>query len=306
MMLSRFIHNAFVECVYGLFLPKTPAHTIPDRAVLKIRTFGRSLLRIRTTLYRAWRLLGTAISFGAFGLGGLIVGLVLSPALYLFIWDRGRRKKLARATIQRLFRAFVSVMAGVGVLEWRVLGLENYDCSEASLIIANHPSLIDVVFLLAFFPRTTCIVKSRLFRNPSMAPLLRAAEFIPNSSPLETLQRSIDGISAGDSLIMFPEGTRTRPGQVIKFRPGAAAIALRTRCPVIPVLISCDPTTLTKGEPWYHIPSQRVQITLDIQPPIHPVAFVRDSANKRDATAALTHCLEEYFRTKLDVFQANQ
>lgn len=250
-------------------------------------------------LDRTWRLVGTAVSFAAFGVGGLLSGLVFFPALHLVTRDRSRRKRYARAAIRRLFRAFVALMAGLGVLRWRTSGIETIEPGRPCLIIANHPSLIDVVFLLAFLPWVGCVVKSSLWRNPSMGPMLHAAGYISNRTPLETLQDCISAIAAGDSLVLFPEGTRTRPGQPIHFTPGAAAIALRARCPVVPVLISCRPATLAKGEPWYRIPRSRVNVSIDVQPALDVDDFLMENNNLRDATRRLNRYLEDYFRARV-------
>lgn len=251
-------------------------------------------------LNRTWRLIGTGLSFAVFGLGGTVLGVVFFPLLLLVIRDHERRKRYARVAVNRLFKVFVYLMATLGVLRWRVSGMHTFDSSRPSLIIANHPSLIDVVFLLAFFPGVNCVVKSSLWRNPSMGFTLRAAGYISNRTPLETLQDCIAGISSGDSLILFPEGTRTTPDQRISFSPGAAAIAVRAKCPVIPVLIACEPTTLTKGEPWYRIPERRVLITLDVQAAIETDIFTRESKNLREATKRLNTHLEQYFRSRVD------
>jgi 1-acyl-sn-glycerol-3-phosphate acyltransferase len=257
-------------------------------------------LAIWRLLDRIWRLIGTGLSFAVFGLGGAVAGLIFFPALLLLVRNPEKRKRLGRAAINRLFNVFVHFMAAVGVLRWQLGGMHAVDPSRPSLIIANHPSLIDVVFLLAFFPGVNCVIKSSLWRNPSMGPMLRAAGYISNRTPLETLQACIEAIASGDSLILFPEGTRTRPDQPVSFTPGAAAIAVRAACPVIPVLISCEPTTLTKGEPWYHIPARRVLVRIEVGEAIDSGSFLRESRNPRDATDRFNAYLQQHFRSRME------
>ena len=65
-------------------------------------------------------------------------------------------------------------------------------------------------------------------------------------------------------MIIFPEGTRTRPNEPMVFHRGAANVALRAAAVVTPVYIRCEPTTLTKSEPWYRIPARRPHFSLSV------------------------------------------
>ena len=130
------------------------------------------------------------------------------------------------------------------------------------LIVANHPSLIDVVFLLAFTRGANCVVKQALWRNPLTRSAVTLAEFITNHPTAAMIETSAAALRSGETLIMFPEGTRTTPGKTPVFHRGAANVALRAARIVTPVYIRCEPTTLTKAEPWYRIPLRRPRFSL--------------------------------------------
>src|SRR5215467_512324 len=110
---------------------------------------------------RYWRIFGTGLGFVAIGIGGMFV----FPALNILIWNRQRRTAVARYVIQLTFRSMVGLMRLLGVFRYEIIGLERLD-REGLLILANHPTLIDIVFLMAFVKRAVCIVKSRLWRHP--------------------------------------------------------------------------------------------------------------------------------------------
>jgi 1-acyl-sn-glycerol-3-phosphate acyltransferase len=76
---------------------------------------------------------------------------------------------------------------------------------------------------------------------------------------------------------MFPEGTRTTPGQPPLFHRGAAAIALRGARVITPVFITVTPSTLTKAEPWYRIPDRRFEVCLRVGTDIDPAPFNADA-----------------------------
>jgi 1-acyl-sn-glycerol-3-phosphate acyltransferase len=88
------------------------------------------------------------------------------------------------------------------------------------------------------------------------------SEYITNESAAAMIEGGVKALREGETLVMFPEGTRTKPHQRCIFHRGAANIALRAARVVTPVYIRCEPTTLTKGEPWYHIPRRRIRMTL--------------------------------------------
>lgn len=219
-----------------------------------------------------WRLVFTAVSFILFGLGGLVLRLLIFPALGLLPANPERKRRRARAVISYAFRGFVEFMRFTGVLTYSVKGVERLGQS-GQMVIANHPSLIDVVVLIAFIRDANCIVKKKLWQNPFMRGPIRAAGYISNDGSIEMLEAAVQALQEGQTLIVFPEGTRTTPGQPPSFHRGAAAIALRGAQMITPVRIAVTPTTLTKAEPWYSIPSRRIHFSLDVGEKIDPCNF---------------------------------
>lgn len=207
------------------------------------------------------RLPATGLCFAVFGVAALILGLLVLPLLELLDRDGERRRHRARAVIAAAMRAFIHFMRGVGVLRFSFEGCERLG-RPGQLIVANHPTLIDVLFLLGFTPQATCIVKSSLFSNPFTRGALKAADYIPNAPTDEMILRAEAELRGGQSLVIFPEGTRTVPARALELQRGAANIALRGASELTPVFISCEPPTLSKHEPWYRIPARRARFTL--------------------------------------------
>ena len=86
-----------------------------------------------------------------------------------------------------------------------------------------------------------------------MRGVIKRTGYISNENPQELLDECSQTFKKGNNLIVFPEGTRTEPNSRLKFKRGAANIALRCRVPVTTVLIKMTPATLTKGAPWYKV-----------------------------------------------------
>ncbi|SEN87837.1 MULTISPECIES: 1-acyl-sn-glycerol-3-phosphate acyltransferase [unclassified Pseudomonas] len=219
-----------------------------------------------------WRLIATAASFVLFGLGGLCLRLLVFPLLTWLPGDAQAHRLRARRTVGRLFWFFIRFMARTGVLTYQIDGAEKLG-RPGQMIIANHPSLIDVVFLIGLVRDANCVVKQSLWDNPFTRGPLRSTQYISNDGSMDMLDAASNALQDGQSLIVFPEGTRTRPGQPPAFHRGAAAIALRGAKILTPVTIKVSPTTLTKAEPWYRIPQRRVHFSFRVGADIDPQAF---------------------------------
>jgi 1-acyl-sn-glycerol-3-phosphate acyltransferase len=209
------------------------------------------------------RLPATGLCFAVFGLAAALLGLIVLPVLGLARRDPLRRRHLARAVISAAMRAFVYLMRAVRVLDFTFAGRELLG-QPGQIIVANHPTLIDVIFLLGFTPQATCIVKQPLFANIFTRGALRAADYIPNAPTDEMVLRAERELRAGQTLVIFPEGTRTVRGRALELQRGAANIALRGATALTPVFISCEPPTLSKNEPWYRIPPCRARFALRV------------------------------------------
>lgn len=251
---------------------------------------------MRRRLDRAWRLLGTGFSFVVFGLGGLAVSLLLVPVLRCFPGSADRRAQRVQFCFHHLFRGYVRMMRLLGLLSFRIEGVERLH--GAGLVLANHPSLLDVVFLISLLPNACCVIKGRLTRNFFVRGAVRAAGYIVNESPAVVIEEARRILASGQSLIVFPEGTRTTPSKPLKFRRGAANIAVRTGFDITPVLIYCQPTTLTKNDLWYEIPPEPVRFRILVRDKLTVDQY---AALESPAKAArlLTSALVDYFDKEL-------
>ena len=92
--------------------------------------------------------------------------------------------------------------------------------------------------------RANCVVKASLGKNIFLAPAIKACGYIPNTANEELLQKSIDALKSGESLIIFPEGTRTA-GEIV-FHKAAAYIAVNSAKQLVAIGIKMDPPSLKK------------------------------------------------------------
>lgn len=211
-----------------------------------------------------WRLGATALCFASFGVGGLVLGGVVFPLIFILPGSAETQRRRIRGAIQKAFRFFFQMMHFLGILRYRVVGAEKIVQDRGFMVIANHPTLIDVISLISLYPNASCIVKKELWNNFFMKRVVDGAGYIPNDDPEKLLKYCEENFARGDVLIVFPEGTRTIPGQEIQMKRGAAHVALKLRCPIRTIRIDVKPMMLTKNQSWYQIPRRRADFTVTI------------------------------------------
>jgi 1-acyl-sn-glycerol-3-phosphate acyltransferase len=252
------------------------------------------------SINRWWRVVGTGISFACFGLGAVLLGFTIWPLLRL----SSRRQGVARVqrAVSWSMRLFLRLMTTLGVISYEFRGLEKLK-ERGQFVVANHPSLIDVVLLVGYMPEVDCIVKQALWRNVFLRWPVSWAGYISNASGEGLIQACAKALREGRSLLVFPEGTRTRPGQPLSFQRGAAQIALAAGADFRPVTITCDPITLYKDNPWYRVPARRAHFILTVGETIRlgEIATPGEPAPlaARHVTAALARWFESSITAQL-------
>jgi len=244
-----------------------------------------------------WRLFGTGLSFFMFGAAGILVWGLFFPLFERFFGQGVRKKRHTRRLMQSIFQSYMEFMRIIGILNYRVLNGERLS-EPGRVVVANHPCLLDIVFLISQMPNVTCIVKPALIANPFMRIPIRAMGYIYAEDPEMLIDQCAAELREGSSLIIFPEGTRTTPGKPIKFQRGAAAIALQSEAPILPITLGCSPTTLTKHEKWYQIPEKKFTLTMVVGDDIQ-FTPISEQTSRTVAARQLTRELEAYFIEKL-------
>lgn len=229
--------------------------------------------------------------------------LTVFPLINLLI-PEGRVKYLrAQYVIHRCFAFFISQMVVLGIMTVEVTGIEKLKTDRAKLILANHPTLIDVVLLISLVENSNCIVKQALWKNPFLRGVVRAAGYISNRESESFIDDCAAALKNGDNLIIFPEGTRSVPGRPMRMQRGAAHIAAKSGVNIIPVTITCHPSTLTKSEKWYQIPPRRFHLKAEIGDEIEVAEIVAKDMPAAISSRRITNYLKNYFTERLERFE---
>jgi 1-acyl-sn-glycerol-3-phosphate acyltransferase len=212
-----------------------------------------------------WRLVMTGFCFALFGLGGLLLSTVWFNLLLVFIRDTATRRRIARRSIAASFRLFLTIAKTIRVLDYHIEGRDILHAERGCLVVANHPTLIDYVLLASVMPETDCLVKDALLKNPFVSGVIRAADYLVNSQADALLPASRQRLQQGDTILIFPEGTRTQPGGKMTLQRGAANIAVRCGSDLRVATIHCSENLLDKQSKWYNVPPAKPLFTVRVR-----------------------------------------
>ena len=180
----------------------------------------------------------------------------------------------------------------------RISGLENIDKNKSYVIAINHQSMADIIALYFLPLNFRWVSKQEVFRMPYIGPMLIAHGDIPikRGNPRESMVKVIkDGkmwISRGASIAIFPEGTRSKDGEIQRFKGGAFALAKEAGVEVLPVVL--DGTTKIFKPKSLLFNWQNV-LTIKVLPPISAehVAETDTSVLAQEVQAVMTEALAE-------------
>ena len=152
-----------------------------------------------------------------------------------------------------LARGGVAIGFAVSGIRYRVEGREHLPRGGTAVYCANHESNVDAPLLfLVLHPRMRLLFKAEFGKMPILGRACLLAGFIPveRGNP-EQSQRAVDqaaqSIRAGHSFLVFPEGTRSRTGELLPFKKGPFIMAIKSQVPVVPVGIHGGRAAMAKG-----------------------------------------------------------
>lgn len=235
----------------------------------------------------AFRVPLSGLAYLAFGLGGAFLGVVIMPFLHLFPGTLQQKRRRCQWVTGWGFRVFHWYLNLIGVMTyWPVAkGLkQRFETTleqararggPASMVVtANHPSLVDTTAIMASYPYLVCVVKAKVARFPLLWPLMKFCGHV--SAPDDfggataVAEELIKRLENGDSVLLFPESTRSPDSGMRRFRRGPFEIAKRAQTSVQPVAIRSSPGLLKGGLGWYQLPKKKCHYSLEALAPFPP------------------------------------
>ena len=248
---------------------------------------------------QVWRALGVGLFLALIGVGGTLLAVTVFPLLALISRNPETRRRRIQGMLHHLFRLYCRGIDLLRVADVEFVGTERLGDLSGTLIIANHPSLLDVVMIMALVPRVQCVVKAGLWSNPFFRLTVAGAGYIRNDLPPERLlEACLEGLRRGETLIVFPEGTRTPLGALPRFQRGFANLATLAPSDLQTIFIEVDPPLLAKGQVWWRAPQRRTRFRLEVGERI-PIAAFLDQPFRPIAERHLVRHLEVLYAARL-------
>lgn len=209
-----------------------------------------SLLQAPLKLFLSLALFALLLLLGVMSTLWNTLAVLLYPVL-----PRQHGLVIGRAGIAYGYRMFWAVASLTGMIRLHARALDVLRDEPGGLIVvANHPSLLDALMLVARLPRSVCIMKASLMHNFFLGAGARLARYIRNDSPRSMIRLAVEDLRQGSQLVLFPEGTRTTQAPLNPFRPGITLIAKLANIPIQTVFIDTDSPYLGKGWPIWKLP----------------------------------------------------
>ncbi len=239
---------------------------------------------------RIFLFIGSVLSFTYYGLGGFFFSFLSTLASF---WP-GKQEKL-KYTIRRWMAGFMrSVTASsLNLKRIRILNEVGEDFSRPAVIIANHSSFLDILIMGSLYPKTVFLVSDWVYNSPIFGKGVRFLGFYPVSRGLEKgVEELREKIEAGYSIMVFPEGTRSKDNIVKRFHKGAFYLAEYFGMDILPVLLHGGADVFSKGDFLIRHYAITVKYLERIRP--EDLAF---GEGYRERTKAISRYFKEEYRS---------
>ncbi|HWQ91889.1 MAG TPA: lysophospholipid acyltransferase family protein [Clostridia bacterium] len=234
---------------------------------------------------RAAQQIAFYVAYLIFGIVGVATSVGASLLALVLQSDAGR--SWGQRLIHSLFAFFVWYVRACGLLRLKAEGLEALRGRSNLILVANHPSLLDAVFIAAHLPNVFCLMKASLIYNIVLCGQAKLAGYVNNQSGVSLVKSCQARLREGSNLLVFPEGTRTRGGLLGPMKMGFAVVSRSQQAPVQTLLIQYDHPFLGKDWAFFKAPPFPLHCTITLGKQFHPEACSNSQAFGREIEAYL-------------------
>ena len=177
----------------------------------------------------------------------------------------------------------------------KVLNRHRIEWGKPYVLVANHTSLADIVLCFGLFRQFKWVSKKKNFSLPILGLNMRLCQYVPlvrgdRASIQEMLVECRSWLTRGISIMMFPEGTRSRDGNLLPFKPGAFALARQMNVPVVPIAIEGGHALVAKHSGTV---SRKARLRVHVLEPVEPAGFDDDDRFANAVQARISDFLNQ-------------
>lgn len=199
----------------------------------------------------------------AYALVSLFIVVAGIPGLFL-AWATRRNEHLFWLGVQGVRLGFF--LTGI---RYHAEGTEHIRTDRSAIYAINHTSNLEppVVYLIlrSLFPRFQFLYKAVLRKTPILGPIFDAGGFVPierhdRGQSERAIAQAVRQIRQGNNFIVFPEGTRSRTGDLLPFKKGAFIMAIQAQAPIVPVATVGAQDAMRRGSPFIYPTTIQVKL----------------------------------------------
>ncbi|MCT4612800.1 MAG: 1-acyl-sn-glycerol-3-phosphate acyltransferase [Clostridia bacterium] len=182
----------------------------------------------------------------------LIFEIVMLPILLILKIVKIKNKKFTKNVLYRLVKVFTNIMLKISGVKLNI-DKRNLESNETYLFVSNHQSIFDILFIIkAIDIPIAFIAKKELVYLPVLRLWMKelGCIFIDRKNiknSINEINNAVDKLKNNNSLVIFPEGTRSVDGNIGKFKPGSFKLAINSEAAVVPITINNAYKILKKG-----------------------------------------------------------
>ena len=185
-------------------------------------------------------------------------------------------------------------------IRWTAVGREHIQHDRAAVYAINHSSNVEPPIIFAalheLMPRLRVLYKAELRKLPVLVRAFDIAGFVPlergnRDQSLPAIDMAAAALEDGNSFLIFPEGTRSRTGELLPFKKGGFVMAIRAQAPIVPVAIIGARDAMRKGSPWIY----PVTVSLRFGTPVETAGATMEERDRvaQDVRARIAALLAE-------------
>jgi 1-acyl-sn-glycerol-3-phosphate acyltransferase len=229
------------------------------------------------SLHRVWQVALFAAMLLWLGAMLLVGNLACLP---LALLPRSVRQPLVQTCISRTLALFLAGCSACGLMRLDLAALDVLNEERGLLLAANHPSMIDVFLVISRVKRAACLMKASIGFNLFLAVGAWLGGYISNKRVDLMIRQASAAAAAGQTVLAFPEGTRTTTQPVNRLKPGLALIAKRSKAPLQVILIETNSPYLAQGWKIWRPPQFPLVYKARLGPRLQPSASVAETVRQ--------------------------
>ncbi|MEQ8304679.1 MAG: 1-acyl-sn-glycerol-3-phosphate acyltransferase [Cyclobacteriaceae bacterium] len=257
-------------------------------------TFISARAKMGLTPVNCWGLIKSVFAFSMFAFGSFLLTSIGFILVKVIPFRKAQMRLIYHSFLSGYTRMIIYTMAN---LKKRVNGFDPEYFAQPHIIICNHQSFLDILVTTMLHPRIVLLTNNWVWNSPIFGGVVRLANYYPVIEGTDNTDRLRACISEGYSIVVFPEGTRSKDGTIGRFHKGAFYLAEKFNLPILPLILHGTGELIRKNDFYVN----DGPLTLTFLAPIKPDNLQYGSTYQERTKAISSLFRQEYDRGRKSI-----